>query len=233
MRLRLTATTLAALAATLVLAASAGAATLVGLYRNTMETEAQRKQAVKLLGERCGAGGSQTAFRIFVGKATKRCAYRTPVVGRDLEIAAVGRLLAQTPKPVQHKAYLALDLRAGDDGSGYELAVFPLQRKAQLLKVHGDGSVEYLHVEHGIEGVEGTERAIQLRLRAFNVTSGAEKGDCKVLAWVGKTLVGEVTDSASGELQGRASGFSLGAVGNAKGAVGSFDDVVVRAPSPY
>ena len=45
--------------------------------------------------------------------------------------------------------------------------------------------------------------------------------------------IAEVTDAAAGFLQGRAAGFSLGAVGNAKGAVGSFDDVVVRVPSPY
>jgi hypothetical protein len=232
MKLRVTATALAALAAALVLAASAGAA-LVGLYRNEMETDAQRGQIVKLFGERCGRGGSKAAFRIVVGKATPECAYRTPVVGRDLEVAAVGRLLGNTPKPVQRKAFLALDLRASRDGSRYQLAVFPLQRKAQLRKVRADGSVEYLHIEGKVETVKGADQANQLRLRAFNVTSGAEKGSCRIQAWVGSTLVADVTDPAAGELQGRASGFSLGAVGNAKGAVGSFDNVVVRAPSPY
>jgi hypothetical protein len=232
MKLRLTATTIAALAALLALAGSAAAASPIGLYRNTMETEAQRKQMVKLFGERCGRGGSKTAFQVFVGKATKECGYRTPVVGRDLEIASVARLLGNTPKPVQHKAFLALDLRAGGE-SRYELAVFPLQRKAQLLKLHEDGSVEYMHVEHKVEAIKGADKANQLRLRAFNLTSGPEKGSCTIQAWVGKTLVAEVTDPAAGELRGRASGFSVGAVGNAKGAVASFDNVVVRAPSPY
>lgn len=233
MRLRLKAAAPLAVLAALALVASASAASLIGLYRNNMETEGQRRQMVKLSGERCGRGGSTTAFRIFVGKATKQCAYRTPVIGRDLEVAAVARLFSKTPKPVQRKAYLALELRGGRDGSGYELAVFPLQRKTQLLKVRPDGSVQYMQVEHGVEGIEGLDRANQLRLRAFNVISGPEKGKCKILAWVGKTLVGEVTDPAAGELQSRASGFALGAVGNAKGAVGSFDNVVVRAPSPY
>lgn len=233
MKLRLTATTSAALAALLLLAASAAAASLIGLYRNTMETEAQRKQMTKLFGERCRSGGSKTAFRVLVGKTTARCSYRTPVVGRDLEIASVARLLSNTPKPVQHKAYLALDLRAGGDGSGYELAVFPLQRKAQLLKLHSDGSVEYLHVERKVEAIKGTDQANELRLRAFNVTAGPEKGSCAIQAWVGKTLVAEVSDPAAGELSSRASGFSLGAVGNAKGAAAAFDNVVVRAPSPY
>jgi hypothetical protein len=232
MRLRLTGAIAAALVVALALAGSAGAA-LIGIYRNNMETEAQRGQIAKLFGERCGRGGSTTAFRVLVGKATGECAYRTPVVGRDLEIASVARLLSKTPKPVQRKAFLALDLRAGRDGSRYQLVVFPLQRKAQLRKVLADGSVKYLHIEKNVEAVQGADRANQLRLRAFNVTSGPEKGNCQIFAYVGTQLVAEVTDPAAGELKERASGFSVGAVGNAKGTIASFDNVVVRVPSPY
>jgi hypothetical protein len=220
-----------AVAAALAFAASAGAA-LIGVYRNSMESEAQRAQVVKLAGERCARGGSDHAIRVTVGKATRECTYRTPVIGRDLEIAAIGRLLANTPAPVQRKAFVALDLRAEGGGPGYQLAVFPLQEKAQLRKVLGDGRIEYLHVEKGVR-TKGLNQANELRLRAFNLTSGPEKGSCHLLAYVGGQLVADVTDSAAGELEGRASGFSLGAVGNAKGAVGSFDDVVVRVPSPF
>jgi hypothetical protein len=233
MKLRLTATTSAALAAMLLLAVGAAAASSIGLYRNTMETEAQRGQMVKLSGERCGRGGSKTSLQIVVGKATEECAYRTPVLGRDLEIASVARLLGNTPKPVQRKAFLALDLRAGGDGSGYQLALFPLQRKAQLRKVLADGTVRYLHVEHKVETAQGLDQANELRLRAFNLAGGPEKGSCTIQAWVGSQLVAEVTDPASGELQGRASAVSAGAVGNAKGAVAGFDNVVIRAPNPY
>jgi hypothetical protein len=229
MRLRIAALS-AALAAAMALAASAGAA-LVGIYRNGMESDAQRAQIVKLSGERCGRGGSSHAVRIVVGKRTSRCAYRTPVIGRDLEVAAVGRLLSNTPMPLQRKAFLALDLRTGGAGAGYQLAVFPLQGKAQLRKVLSDGRVEYLHVEKGI-ATKGLNRANELRLRAFNLTSGPKRGTCQILAYVGGQIVADVNDAASGELEGRASGFSLGAIGNAKGVVGSFDDVVVRVPVP-
>jgi hypothetical protein len=212
-------------------AASAGAA-LVGIYRNGMESDDQRAQIVKLSGERCGRGGSDHAVRIVIGKRTRECAYRTPVIGRDLEVAAIGRLLGNTPAPVQRKAFLALNLRTGGAGAGYQLAVFPLQGKAQLRKVFSDGRIEYLHVEKEVR-TKGLDQANELRLRAFNITSGPEKGSCRILAYVGGQLVADVTDSAAGELEGRASGFSLGAVGNAKGAAGSFDDVVVRVPSPF
>jgi len=167
-----------------------------------------------------------------VGKRTKECAYRTPVIGRDLEVAAIARLLSNTPPPVQRKAFLTVDLRTGGAGAGYQLAVFPMQGKAQLRKVRSDGQIEYLHIEKGVR-TKGLNQANELRLRAFNVTSGPEKGSCHVLAYVGAQLVADVTDTAAGGLEGRASGFSLGAVGNAKGAMGSFDDVVIRVPSPF
>lgn len=230
MRLRIAAVSLAAVAV-LGLAASASAA-LIGVYRNSMESQAQRAQIVKLTGDRCGRGGSDHALRIVIGKATRECAYRTPVIGRDLEVAVTGRLLEGTPKAVQRKAFLAVNLRAGQAGARYQVAVFPLQRKAQLRRISADGSITYLHVERGIN-TKGLNQANQIRLQAFNLTTGPEKGKCHILAFVGRQLVADVNDSASGELQGRTSGFSVGATGNAKGAMGSFDDVVVRVPDPF
>ena len=185
-----------------------------------METDAQRGQIVKLAGERCARGGSASAFKVVVGKATEECAYRTPVIGRDLEIAAVGRLLEQHAEAGAAQGVPGAEPAGGEDGSRYQLAVFPLQRKAQLRKVAADGSLEYLQIEKNVTTVQGADRANQLRLRAFNVTSGPEKGSCHLLAYVGAKLVADVTDPAAGELTGRASGFSVGAMGNAKGAVG-------------
>jgi len=232
MRLKLTFALLAGALATLAFATSSGAA-LLGLYRNGMESDAQRGQIGKLSGERCGRGGSAHAFRITVGKATAECAYRTPVVGRDLEITATERLLSSTPKAIKRKAFLAVNLRTGDAGAGYQLAVFPLQRKAQLRKILSDGRIEYLDIAKGVSTIKGTDEANELRLRAFNVSSGPDKGKCRIVAFVGSMQIANVLDPAAGELQGRGSGFSIGAAGNAKGAVGSADDVVVRVPSPF
>ena len=232
MRTRLTVLAVLTVTAAAATAVSASAA-LIGLYRNSMESDAQRGQIGKLSGERCGRGGSSHAFRITVGKATAECAYRTPVVGRDLEIAATERLFSATPKAVKRKAYLALNLRTGEAGAGYQLAVFPLQRKAQLRKVLSDGQVEYLHIEKGVKAVKGTDEPNELRLRAFNLTSGPDKGKCRVVAFVGAQQVADLLDPAAGELQGRGSGFSIGAAGSAKGLMGSVDDVVIRVPNPF
>jgi hypothetical protein len=210
---------------------SAGA-TLIGIYRNPLESSAQLGQIAKLSGERCGRSSGGHALKVVVGKQTRECSYRTPVIGRDLEIAATERLLGVTPMPVQRAAFLAVDLRSGE-GARYQLAVYPLQRKVQLRKVLADGSVVYLDIEKDVAGVGGADKANQLRLRAFNVTSGDEKGNCQLLGFLGGKLVAEATDEGAGELKGRASGFSVGSAKVAKGAQATFDDIVVRVPSPF
>jgi len=221
---------LAALAAGLLVCAVAGSA-MIGIYRNGMESLAQRSQLVKLSGSNCARAGVGGAMRITLGKKTAACSFRTPVLGRDLEIAATERLLSGTPENLQRKAFLGLELRAGG-GAKYQLLVFPRQRKAQLVKVTGEGS-KYLAIAKNEQAIKGINEANVLRLRAVNVTSGAEKGQARLFAYVGKTLVGEAVDDGAGELTGRNSTVVVGTVKNGNGIVASVDDVVVRVPSPF
>lgn len=216
---------LATAVAALALAASAGAA-MVGIYRNGMETTAQRAQLIKLAGKECARGGSESALRITLGKATPECAYRTPVIGRNLEIGATERLLSTTPKPSQHKAYLGLVLRAGGNAR-FELRVFPLQRKVQLLKVVS-GETTFLAIDRDEKAVMGLNAANALRLR---VVDGAEKGQVKITAFLGGTMVAEATDESGGaSLPGQFGGVVIGALKSPNGVVASADDVIVRVP---
>jgi hypothetical protein len=212
------------------LAASAGAA-MVGVYRNGMDSTAQRSQLIKLAGASCARGGGASALRIAVGKKTESCSYRTPVLGRDLEIAATERLLSGTPTALQRRAYLALELRAGG-GAKYQMLVYPLQRKVQLVKVTPEAT-KYLAIVKNQAAVSGVNKANALRLRAVNLTTGPERGGAKILAFLGATKVAEATDEAAGELTGRASAVSVGAGKNAEGLIASIDDVVIRVPSPF
>jgi hypothetical protein len=230
MKLRFPTAFLAALAAGLLICAVAGAA-MIGIYRNGMESLAQRSQLVKLSGKSCARAGVSGAMRITIGKATSSCSYRTPVLGRDLEIAATERLLSGTPTALQRKAYLGLMLRAGA-GAKYALLVFPRQKKAQLIKVTGEGT-KYLAIAKNEKEVVGVNEANKLRLRAVNVTSGPDKGHAQLFAYVGSKLVGEATDVGAGDLTGRASAVVVGTVKNGNGIVASVDDVVVRVPSPF
>lgn len=208
------------------------AAAVIPIYRNGMDSKGQLRQIVKLSGARCGRTGTGHALRVNIGKQTKECSYATQVVGRDLEIAATERLLSTTPKSLQKPTYLGLNLRAGG-GARYQFVVFPLQSKTQLRKVRADGTIAYLDIEKGVSQVQGLDKANKLRLRAFNITEGPEKGDCRLRAFVGGTLVSNVVDEGAGELQGRASGFSVGSAKIARGVQASFDNVVVRMPSPF
>lgn len=223
----------AALALSLVflaLPALAGAQ-MIGIYRNGLESLAQRGQLIKLSGRNCARAGAEGVLRITVGKQTEACALRTPVVGRDLEIVATERLLSGTPKALQRKAYLGLELRAGG-GARYELRVFPLQRKVQLIKVTAERT-KFLAIVKNETAVKGANMANALRLRATNVTEGPEKGQVVLRAFLGSKRVAEATDTAGGELQGRASAVTVGAPNNAEGLIASIDDVVVRVPSPF
>jgi hypothetical protein len=230
MRLRFSAAFLAALVAGLLVCAVAGAA-MIGIYRNSLESLGQRSELVKLAGRNCDRAGVNGGMRITVGKATSACSFRTPVLGRDLEIAATERLLSGTPTALQRKAFLGLELRAGA-GAKYQLLVFPRQRKAQLIKVTPDRT-KYLAIAKNEQAVKGINEANVLRLRAVNVTEGPERGQARLFAYVGKTLVGEAVDAGAGELSGRNSTVVVGTIKNGNGIVASVDDVVVRVPSPF
>jgi hypothetical protein len=196
-----------------------------------METLAQRSQLVKLSGANCARAGANGAMRVTLGKKTAACSFRTPVIGRDLEISATERLLSGTPENLQRKAFLGLELRAGA-GAKYQLLVFPLQKKAQLVKVTAEGS-KYLAIVKNEKAVMGVNEANNLVLRAVNISSGPEKGQAKLFAYVGTTLVGEALDAGAGELTGRNSAVIVGTLKNGNGVVASVDDVVVRVPSPF
>lgn len=231
MTTRIKATLLAALAISL-LACSSASAAVIGIYRNNLETLAQRSDLVKISGQACARGGVEGGLRVLVGKQTEACSLRTPVVGRDLEIVSEQRLLAGTPNKLQHKAYLGVELRAGA-GAKYQYRIFPRQRKVQLLKVTPERT-RYLAIEKDVSLVKGVNQLNTLRLRATNVTSGDEQGQTKLVGLLGNNQVFEATDPAGGELQGRASAVVVGATTqNAKGVVAKIEKIIIRVPSPF
>jgi hypothetical protein len=230
MRRKLTGVLLAALAAAM-FACSFASAAMVGIYRNALDSKAQRSQLVKLAGRNCARAGSDGALRIALGEKTGSCSFRTPVLGRDLEIAATERLLSGTPKSLQRKAYIGLELRAGA-GAKYQLLAYPLQRKVQLVKVSAEGT-KFLAVAKNETGLGGLNKANSLRLRATNITTGPEKGTAQLRAFLGSKLIAEADDAGAGELTGRASGVIVGSSKGGDGVIASVDDVIVRVPSPF
>lgn len=227
MKARLAVASLAALAVGLLACAVAGAA-MVGIYRNGLETQPQRAEMLKLVGRSCSRGGGEDAIRVLLGKKTDSCAFRTPVIGRDLELAATERILSGTPKALQRKAYVAIQLRAGG-GNKYELRAFPVQKKAQLIKVSEAGT-KYLAVKKNIKGIGGINEPTVIRLRVEKTVTA---GTATISAYVGPTVVGEATDEAAGEVTGEFTAVSVGATKIAEGLSGSIDDLVVRVPVTF
>jgi hypothetical protein len=226
MKTKLIIVTVLAAALGLVAVASASGA-FVAIYRNALETTAQRSEILKLAGKSCARGGSQTSLKITVGKLTEECAYRTPVIGSDLEIAATGRIVSGTPPTVAKKAFLGLQMRVGG-GNKLELRVFPTQKKVQLVKVTEEG-IHFLAIKKNVKAVQPAEKANVLRLR---VISGAkeEAGTCKISGYLGGEAVIEASDETCAEMDGEMTALSAGAPNNGSGLIASFEAVVVRTP---
>jgi hypothetical protein len=226
MKTKLILTAIAVVALGLV-ASGAASAAFVAIYRNALETTAQRSEVVKLSGRSCTRGGGQTALKISVGKLTEECAYRTPVVGSDLEIAATGRIVTGTPTAVAKKAFLGLQLRAGGGGK-LELRVFPGQKKVQIAKVTKEG-IRYLAIKKNVAAVKEPTMANVLRLRVI-AGSGEEAATCKISGYLGGEQVVEASDGTCSELSGESTALSAGAPNNGSGLIAGFEAIVVRAP---
>ncbi len=218
---------IASLAVVGLVVAGVASAAFVAIYRNALETTAQRTEVRKVSGRSCARGGGQTSLNVTVGKLTEECAYSTPVVGQDLEIAATGRILAGTPTAVAKKAFLGLQLRAGG-GSKLELRVFPGQKKVQIARITEEG-IKYLAIKKNVKGVQEPGKANVLRLRVVEA-AGEEKGSCKIDGYLAGELAVEATDPACGELEGETTALSAGAPNNGSGLIAGFEAIVVRTP---
>ena len=225
MKAKLAIATLSLLVAGLLVAGGASGA-FVAIYRNALETTAQRSEILKLSGKACTRGGGSTTLNITVGKLTEECAYKTPVVGQDLEIAATGTISSATPPAVAKKAFLGLQLRAGG-GAKLELRVFPGQKKAQIARITQEG-IDFLAVKKNIASLNPA-KAVVLRLRSVS-GAGEAAGTCKIGGYLAGELVVEAEDPACGELKGETTALAAGAPNNGVGVVAGFSAIVVRTP---
>ncbi len=210
--------------------AGAASGALVAIYRNALETTAQRSEVLKMTGRSCTRGGGKSSLNVTVGKKTEECAYRTPVIGQNLEIAATGTILAPTTPAVAKKAFLGLQLRAGG-GAKYELRVFPGQKKAQLARITKEG-IKYVAIKKSIVSLKEATKPVVLRLRVLNGT-GETENTCTIGGYIASELVVEATDEACSELTGEFTALSAGAPNNGVGLTAGFEAIVVRVPVTF
>jgi hypothetical protein len=180
-----------------VLAALAGAALAsVIVYTNGFSTRSEVKQLANVEGRHCGKKGNGKSLRIVVRGGRDSCGYRPPVASDgkqpDYDFQARMKLLPETIGRLRAHVYLAIAVRSGK-GEGYELRIFPANRRFRLLRNPGASNDDF-PVTGKEKGIRHTGRWNTLRLRAF--------GD-HVKAFINGVKVGNVTDPNPDEVGGR------------------------------
>lgn len=208
------------------------ASATLSIYKNALDTNAKRAEMVKVGSGNCKKGKPSKGYRFTLGKKTRECSYRLPVVGRSIEVTGTGVLFGATPPKVVNRTYLALSTRQANNGSRYQLAVFPSRERFELRKVGPNGGVETLAKVNEERVIKPTDMSNRLTLQVFNKVSGLPADTARLVARINGKRVAVVEDAESVQLTGRTSTFSIGSSSPARGATGSFRAIDVRIPDP-
>jgi hypothetical protein len=220
--------TLAIFGSAISAAAALGAS--IPIYTNLMSSTAARSQLVQLGKSTCSRGAGKGVLNISVGKATRECQYRTPVVGTNLDMTVTARLLTSTPSSIQARTFVAISLRDGDNGQ-YQFAVFPKKGSYQLRRDVPPKASQTLLAHGKAKAVAPVGKAEKMRLQAFPTPDGSTR---LTIFLNGKKLTTVVDDAhTAATLTGRFSAVSVGSNKAAKGAAASFDDLTVAVPDPF
>lgn len=210
-------------------AASAFGAT-ISIYTNSMSTSGLRAQLVVLGNSQCQHGNAAGALKITVGKRTRECQLRTPVIGTSLDITVTASLLKTTPTAIQGRTFVSVSLRNGAGGQ-YELAVFPKKGSYQLRREVPPHNSRTVLAKGKASVIKPVGAANKLHLQAFQTPSG----QTHLIAFVNGRNLAAVTEDphTASTLTGRQSTISVGSDTAAKGAVASFDNLTIAVPNPF
>jgi hypothetical protein len=213
-------------------AASAGASSIT-IYSNPLKSLSQRSEIQQKGRGVCDRRPTKAAIRFRLGKRTTECRYLVPVAGRDLEVAATGRIFPVTPRAVRSHVYLGLGLRQAAGPSRYEFAVFPSGRRYQLRRILPGGKLQVLARGTSAE-IGGFGKANRMVFRAYNGVVADKPSYAARLVGIVNGKVIAVADVARGNLvAGQDTSMSISSNRNATGAFGSFTGIRVRMPSPF
>lgn len=203
------------------------------IYNNGMSSAAGAAK-IRQYGKKanCSNKGSTKSLRVKVGKATRECFYNIPVVGRDLQASITSRMFKQTPKGVQKRAWMAVNVRQGTDGSRYQFAVLPRQRRFSLRKIYANGKTKFLAFGKDNK-IRPVTKANRITLRAYNGVGKLPGGTARVVGIVNGKRMALFDDKHGNELTGRDTTISIGSNKGSRGAFGSFLAARVAMPDPF
>ena len=156
-----------------VLFAANAAASTITIYKNDLDTTDSRAEIHQMAPRaNCERGGSPNAFRFQLGKKARECFYKVPMAGKNLQVTAIARIFKSTPPKVLRRAYAGVSLRQNNDGSRYQLVVWPSTRRYGLRKVQPNGQIINFGSRKAGRKVKGPGKANRLTLRAFTGQKG-------------------------------------------------------------
>ena len=213
-----------------VLFAANAAASTITIYKNDLDTTDSRAEIHQMAPRaNCERGGSPNAFRFQLGKKARECFYKVPMAGKNLQVTAIARIFKSTPPKVLRRAYAGVSLRQNNDGSRYQLVVWPSTRRYGLRKVQPNGQIINFGSRKAGRKVKGPGKPNRLTLRAFT----GQKGNTQLVGFVNGHRVAAARDDQGTSLVGQDTSISIGAKQSARGAIGSFADIRVAIPDPY
>lgn len=208
------------LAAVASLLAAASALATVTVYRNDFASSARVQELRKDGPGRCARSAAGGQLSITVGASTTACAFRSPVVGRNLQMAVTTGLLVATPRRLRTAVATGLALRSGEETS-YGLAVYQGRKSWLLTRTTASGSTT---IQRGrLDSIRSVGRPNRLSLRAFGAS---------IVASINGKVVANHQDSSAAEVTGEDAAVLVFSTRSAKDAVASFDNVVIQVPDP-
>jgi hypothetical protein len=219
---------------TVVALATVGAAFLaataiagVTVYSNTLSTKSGAKELRHSEGKHCDKSWRKKAKKVVIRakKGKTVCGYRPPVEGDasapDHTFRAQEKLAKSTPKNVRDRVYLGIAVRSGKD-VGYELWVFPTERKFKVARRNGD-NVGFL-AKGGNKAIKGRGERNSLQLKAVG---------SKVIAKVNGKRLAKTVDRNASQIDGRKAQVMLGYKKKKSKPVSiTVDDLKLQVPNP-
>jgi hypothetical protein len=222
---RIPALALVALAAAL-LAATAIAG--VTVYTNNFSSKGGAKELRHAEGKHCQRSWRKKAKNVVVRakKGKTVCGYRPPVEGDakapDHYFKATEKMGKNTPKSVRDRVYTGIAVRSAKN-VGYELWVFPTQRKFKLARLDGGGKPTFL--------AKGDNKAIKGRGKSNHL--GLKAVGSKIIAKANGKRLAKTVDHNAGQVDGRKVELMLGYKKKRSKPVSmTVDDLELQVPNP-
>jgi len=200
----------------------------VTVYSNSFTSRGGVKDLRHAEGKHCDKSWRKKAKKVVIRAKKGRavCGYRPPVEGDasmpDHYFQATEKLDKSTPKSVRDHVYLGVGVRSAKD-TGYELWVFPTERKFKVARRAGGDNVGFL--------AKGKNKAIKGRGKR-NVL-GLKAVGSQIIAKVNGKRLAKTVDRNPGQVDGRKAEVMLGYKKHRSKSVSmTVDDIKLQVPNP-